>query len=121
LDALPVTQNGKLDRRALPAPDPGQLSSRPDFTAPRNDAEEKIAAVWRQILKVERIDVHDDFFDLGGHSLAAMQVITRLRAALSATLNVTQIFNHPTIASLADAINREPAAAVPDEADEGVL
>ena len=121
LDAMPVGPNGKLDRRALPAPDFQRHRSGAEFVAPRNDTEKKIASVWRHVLKVEQIGVHDNFFDLGGHSLAAMQVISRLHMALSATLKVTQMFDRPTIASLAEAIDREAAAAVPDEIEEGTL
>jgi amino acid adenylation domain-containing protein len=122
LDHLPLSANGKLDRRALPAPDWEQHPAGSEFVAPRTETEEKIASAWRQILKVERIGVHDDFFDLGGHSLAAMQVVSRLRGALSSSLNVLQMFEHPTIAGLAETIDREPSAAPGfDEIEEGVL
>ena len=122
LDALPLSANGKLDRRALPAPEWQQRQSGTEYEAPRNETESKIASVWQQILKMERIGVHDDFFDLGGHSLAAMRVVNRLRDSLSPSLNVLQIFEHPTVASLAEAIDREAAATADlDEIEEGVL
>jgi acyl-coenzyme A synthetase/AMP-(fatty) acid ligase len=118
LDLLPLSANGKLDRRALPAPDWEHHRTGSEFVAPRNDTEEKIASAWRQILKVDRIGVHDDFFDLGGHSLAAMQVVSRLRGSFSSPLNVLQMFERPTIASLAEIIDRESAA---EEIEEGVV
>jgi len=122
LDLLPLSANGKLDRRALPAPDWEQNRTNSEFVAPRNDTEEKIASAWRKILKVERIGVHDDFFDLGGHSLAAMQVVSRLRGAFSPPLNVLQMFERPTIASLAEAIDQASSAPNDlEEIEEGVV
>jgi len=80
LDALPRLPNGKLDRRALPAPD----STRPalDFAAPRSPMERQIAEIWSAALGVEQIGLYDNFFDLGGHSLLAMQVVAKLEATL---------------------------------------
>ncbi|HWY29959.1 MAG TPA: amino acid adenylation domain-containing protein, partial [Candidatus Acidoferrum sp.] len=76
LEALPLTPNGKLDRNALPAPD-FQGGSETPFVAPRTPTEEKLAAIWREVLGAERIGVHDNFFELGGHSLSATRVISR--------------------------------------------
>ncbi len=100
LDALPLTPNRKVDRRALP--DPG--SSRPElerpFAAPRSAAERLVASIWSQVLGVERIGADDDFFDLGGHSLLATQVVARLGRIVSVTLPVRVLFEQPTVSRL---------------------
>jgi len=104
LDALPLTPNGKVDRRALPAPD----QSRPDlaeaFVGPRTPVEQTIAAIWGELLKVERVGVHDNFFELGGHSLLAAQVIARIRAAFEMELELRALFESPTVAALAERV-----------------
>ena len=79
LDFLPLTTNGKIDRRALPAPQYDHEQASDTFVLPRNSLEESIAEVWREVLDLERIGVHDNFFDLGGHSLKATQVVSRLQ------------------------------------------
>ena len=121
LDALPLTLNGKLDRRMLPAPD----QTRPDldeaFIGPRTPVEETIAGIWGEVLKVERVGVHDNFFELGGHSLLATQVIARVRAAFEVELALRALFEAPTVAGLADRIEgthrllEEVASLNPDE------
>ncbi len=104
LESLPLTANGKVDRQNLPAPD----RSRPDlaapFVAPRHPIEEKLAAIWSELLGVDRIGVNDRFFDLGGHSLIATQTIARIRTVFQVELSSELLFNSPTIASLAAAI-----------------
>jgi acyl carrier protein len=102
LERLPLSANGKIDRRALPAPqyDHEQASNR--FVAPRNSLEESIAEVWREVLQLDQIGVHDNFFEFGGHSLTAMQVVSRLRRTLQREIALRDIFNFPTIAKLAD-------------------
>ncbi|MGW0284424.1 amino acid adenylation domain-containing protein [Streptomyces sp. NPDC003236] len=103
LDALPLTSNGKVDRGALPAPGPGR-SATGEFTAPTTPAEELIAAVWRDALRVDRVGVHDDFFELGGHSLLATQVVAGIRRALGVRLPLRTLFEAPTVAALARAV-----------------
>jgi acyl carrier protein len=74
------------------------------YVAPRGELEARIAAIWRELLGVERVGVHDNFFDLGGDSLKATQVINRIRERLSAAVSISAVFEHPTIAALAEAI-----------------
>jgi amino acid adenylation domain-containing protein len=101
LESLPLSPNGKVDRRALPAPD-GRSLSEEVYVAPRTEAEEKVAAVWRDVLRLEKVGIHDNFFDLGGHSLLLVQVHGRLRESFpDSELSVVALFEHPTIASLA--------------------
>ncbi|MGK0162255.1 amino acid adenylation domain-containing protein, partial [Pseudomonas mosselii] len=119
LDALPLTANGKLDRRALPQPGSEALVSRA-FEAPQGEIETALAAIWAEVLKVEQIGRHDHFFELGGHSLLAVSLIERMRkAGLDADVRV--LFAQPTLAALAAAVGsgREievPANRVPSDA-----
>ncbi|WP_287815689.1 non-ribosomal peptide synthetase, partial [Pseudomonas sp.] len=102
LGALPLTAHGKLDRRALPDPDPATLASRP-FEAPQGTVEQAMAAIWAQVLGLERVGRHDNFFELGGHSLLAVSLVERLRnAGLSADVRV--LLGQPTVAALAAAV-----------------
>lgn len=112
LEAMPLTANGKVDRVALPPPvdQVGQDGEPRAYAAPRTPAEEIIAAVWSEVLKVERIGIHDDFFALGGHSLLATQIVARLRRALATDLSLRSLFEAPTIAGLAESIRRAPSA-----------
>jgi len=104
MDSLPLTANGKVDRRALPNPDQSKLGSDKVFVPARSPAEEKLAAIWKEVLKVERVGIHDDFFELGGHSLLATQVISRIRSAFEVELPLRNIFETPTVAGLSEAI-----------------
>ena len=111
LSGLPLTANGKLDRQALPAPD----RTRPDLgnapMAPRTEAEHTLATIWEELLRVDGIGVHDRFFDLGGHSLAATQVAARVREALGINLPVCTVFQHPTVAELAKVLEEEKGSS----------
>jgi hypothetical protein len=100
LDFMPLTPNGKLDREGLPFPE-GVRSVENAFVAPRTQDEQALASIWSELLKVDRIGVHDDFFDLGGHSLMATQVVARMRAVFGLEFSVRILFEHPTIAELA--------------------
>ena len=115
LERFPLTNNGKLDLRALPDPDPARLARATEFVPPRNAAEERVAEVWRHVLKLERVGVNDDFFQLGGHSLAAMQVVSRLRGPQYPGVHVLQIFERPTIAGFVETLHAANGAAAREE------
>ena len=100
LESLPLTPNGKIDRKALP--NIKSLSSQTEYIGPRNDHEHRMEQVWSSVLKVERIDIHDNFFNLGGHSLLALQIITNIRDEFLVDIQVQALFDHPTIALLTD-------------------
>src|SRR3970282_241897 len=104
LDALPLTPNGKIDRESLPAPDRHRDGLEQTYVAPRSPTEEILAGIWAEVLKVERVGIHDNFFDLGGDSLLATQVISRLRVTLQMELPLRFLFEYPTVAGLADRI-----------------
>ena len=104
LQAFPLSPNGKVDRRALPIPDAGRPELSQTFVAPRSATEELLAEIWSEILGVEKIGTHDNFFDLGGHSLRAIQVISRLRSAFQVDVAMRWLFESPTVASLSDRI-----------------
>jgi amino acid adenylation domain-containing protein len=101
LDALPLTPNGKLDRDALPPPADPRHELASDWVAPRTAAEQTIAALWSRVLGIEEIGVDDDFFDLGGHSLQATQVIAEVRQAFDVEVGLRSLFEAPTVARLA--------------------
>jgi hypothetical protein len=101
LDALPLSPNGKVDRRALPTPDAARPVLEQSFVLPRNPIEEALARIWAEVLKLDRIGVLDNFFDLGGHSLLATQVASRITAQLHVPLTLRSLFEEPTIAGLA--------------------
>ncbi len=100
LAALPLTANGKLDRAALPAPDTQALITRP-WQAPEGEVEQALAALWQELLKVERVGRQDHFFELGGHSLLAVQLISRLRSSMQIELPMRELFTQPTLAAFA--------------------
>ena len=104
LPALPLTPNGKVDRRALPAPDGPRTSAAHDFIEPRDQIEELVAQVWREVLRLDRLGVEENFFQLGGHSLLATRVVARLRGRFNVDLALRKIFERPTVAGLADEI-----------------
>jgi amino acid adenylation domain-containing protein len=104
LQALPLTPNGKVDHKALPDPEQARTAADKNYTAPRNAVEDALAKIWAEVVGVARVGVHDNFFDLGGHSLMATQVISRASAALSVQVPLRLIFERPTVAGLAEAI-----------------
>ena len=104
LDALPLTPNGKVDRRSLPAPDGVRSELEAGYVPPRNPVEETLVGIWSQLLGVERVGIHDNFFDLGGHSLLTTQLVSRLRNAFQIEVALTTFFEDPTVAGLAQVI-----------------
>jgi amino acid adenylation domain-containing protein len=108
LDALPMTPNGKIDRNALPAP--GGEVGVADFVAPEGEREEKLAAIWRDILGTERVGATDDFFDLGGHSLLVMPLCRRIETEFGRRLSITAVFHGPTIRQIAALLGDGAAA-----------
>nr|UBH04475.1 NosC [Desmonostoc muscorum CCALA 125] len=103
LESMPLTPNGKVDRRALPAPDLHSEGTE-KYVAPRTPIEETLAQIWSQVLKVEQVGIHDNFFELGGHSLLATQIFSRIRDRFKVQLPLHELFNTPTIAELAPSI-----------------
>jgi aspartate racemase len=101
VDAMPLTPNGKLDRKALPEPNRSNSGLPGDFAAPRTLMEEIIAGIWAEVLNLETFGIHDNFFDLGGHSLKATQVVSRLRRTFRMDLPLRVLFEAPTVAEFA--------------------
>ena len=112
LESLPLTANGKLDRKALPAPDGDAYSTR-GYEAPEGEIEEKLAAVWAEVLKVERVGRNDNFFALGGHSLLAVRTVTRLRQELGVEIAIRDLFAYPVLADLARVLESAAPCALP--------
>jgi amino acid adenylation domain-containing protein len=101
LKQLPLLPNGKVDRRALPAPDQARPQLEEVFVAPQTAMEKTLAEVWSQVLKVEAVGIHDNFFDLGGHSLLMVQVHNKLQESLGRNITMVELFQYPTISTLA--------------------
>jgi len=102
---LPLTANGKIDREALPLVTSDQARPSGGSTVPRTATERTLAAIWTELLKVEQVGVEDDFFELGGHSLLAIQLVSRVRDTFGVDLPLRNLFEHPTVAKLAEAID----------------
>ncbi len=127
---FPLTPNGKVDRKALPASFSQGTIEGKDFVAPRTSTEETLATAWSDILKVQRVGIHDNFFESGGHSLLATQIMTRVRKTFEIDLPLRYLFEEPTIAGMADRIDtilwasRKPStspAAMENERETGLL
>ena len=115
LKNLPLTPNGKVDRFALPLPDTARPDIENTYVAPRTPVEKNLAEIWSEVLRLERVGVHDNFFDLGGHSLLVTQVVSRLRDAFEVDLPLRDLFDKPTIADLAVTIAQQLAQATDSE------
>jgi hypothetical protein len=103
LDAFPLTPNGKLDRRALPAPEGDACAAR-EYEVPVGKVEQALAEIWAELLGVERVGRGDDFFMLGGHSLLGVQMISRVRQAMEVELALGAVFENPVLSALAKRI-----------------
>jgi acyl carrier protein len=104
LAALPVTGSGKVDRKALPAPEDRDLN-RAAYVAPRTEMESQLAELWQVVLKLERVGVEDNFFALGGHSLLATRLVSLMRKELGVEVPLRTLFERPTVAGLAEALH----------------
>jgi acyl carrier protein len=104
LDALPLTANGKLDRKALPAPELAPAEE--TYVAPRTAVEEVLAEIWAEVLSLERVGVHDSFFDLGGHSLLIMRLLAKVQATFDLEVSIRTVFSTPTLEAMAGEIER---------------
>ena len=110
LETLPLTPNGKIDRRGLPAPEEGDYAASV-YEAPQGAAEEALAEIWCELLRVERVGRHDHFFALGGHSLLAVRVVTAVRERLGVELAVGDVFTQPVLKDLAASLTQGPSVA----------
>jgi acyl-coenzyme A synthetase/AMP-(fatty) acid ligase/acyl carrier protein len=106
LDELPLTPNGKVDRRALLARRPEVQVSDAEYIAPRNEMERRVADIWRDALRVERVAVDTNFFDLGGHSLLLAEVHARMQKELESDVSIVELFQYPTVAAVASRLDR---------------
>jgi acyl carrier protein len=106
LEQLPLTPNGKVDRKALPQPNAAEQSSK-EYVAPRTEVEQKLAAIWAELLGVEKIGIHDNFFELGGHSLLAMRVISYIEKRLLISIPIKVVFKFTTISDLSKYIETQ--------------
>ena len=113
LAELPLTPNGKIDRKALLAQE--GTAAAPAYEAARNPTEEKLTEIWTQVLKVERVGIHEDFFALGGHSLLMTQILARIRSSFQVQLALHTLFDNPTIATLATVIDGEQMSGSEEE------
>ena len=118
LPALPLTPSKKVDRKALPAPDPA-AADRP-YTAPRNPTEEILAGTWAEVLGIERIGVHDDVFLLGAHSLLVTRVMARLPALFGVSVGLRRLFEATTVAALADVVREAVEAEIDRMSDDEI-
>jgi len=96
LEKIPLTPNGKVDRKALPEPN-GDISTGAECEVPRNEIEEKLVSIWQEVLQVEKIGINDNFFEMGGHSIKAIRVVSKIYKELNAELSLREIFRYPTI------------------------
>ena len=113
LEAIPLTANGKVDRRGLPEPG-GEAYARRGYEAPVGEVEEVMAEIWEELLGVERVGRWDDFFELGGHSLLAVQVVSRVRQLLGVELGLGELFTKPVLRDLSEELKRAGRSELPE-------
>jgi natural product biosynthesis luciferase-like monooxygenase protein/FkbM family methyltransferase len=119
LAALPLTPNGKVDRKALPAPDGRRSASERSYVAPQDETQRAVAEVWRELLRLEEIGIHDNFFEVGGNSLLLVEAHGRLRRALERDLTLVELMRHPTIDSLARHLAQQGESETPASGAKG--
>jgi amino acid adenylation domain-containing protein len=124
LDALPLTSHGKIDRRALPAPDAERPALAEAFLAPRTPTEKSLASIWTKLLGINRVGSNDNYFELGGDSLLATQLVSQVRGVFEVELPLVELFRHPTLAELAASVEEaiiEQMEEISDEEAEQLL
>ena len=121
LDAMPLTPNGKVDRRALPVPSGDRPALTESYTAPRTEVEARLAQIWAEVLGLDRVGVHDNFFWSGGHSLLAVQLFSRVRKAFGLELRLSTLLEGPTVAQIANAIVEQQSAGAPAVSRVGIV
>jgi amino acid adenylation domain-containing protein len=112
MEQMPLTANGKLDRKALPAPE-ADAYARQVYEAPQGETEEMLAGIWSELLQAKRVGRRDNFFSLGGHSLQAVRLVTRIRQGLGVAITVADLFAHPVLADLASSLKSAMPAELP--------
>jgi amino acid adenylation domain-containing protein/non-ribosomal peptide synthase protein (TIGR01720 family) len=120
LERLPLTPNGKVDRRALPEPEPERPDLATAYAAPATPVEQALAAIWSEVLRVPRVGIHDNYFELGGDSILSIQIVARARRA-GLRVNPQHVFKHPTVAELARLAQPAPGAGDAADAEEGMI
>jgi len=115
LDTLPMASSGKVDRKSLPPAVAAPREPFDDYAGPRTTTEAELAGMWAEVLGMERVGIHDNFFDLGGHSLKATQLVSRIRAAFSVELSLRSLFDAPTVAGVATLVEDRLIAEAGDE------
>jgi amino acid adenylation domain-containing protein len=111
VEEFPLTPNGKVNRKALPAPQTARVETSVHHVTPRNDVERRVAAIWQAVLRVEKVGVTDNFFDLGGHSLLIVQVHNQIKRSFETNLTIAQLFQYPTVEALAAYLQKPQTAA----------
>src|SRR5262249_30787694 len=111
MEKLPLTTNGKLDRKALPEPE-GDAYAKRGYEAPQGEIETKLAEIWAEVLKLERVGRHDNFFELGGHSLSAVRLMAKINGRFKQLLPLAVMFTAPNVAALAKLISSKEATSI---------
>ncbi len=112
LEALPLTHNGKIDRKKLPAPKAKRADAADASAAPKNEIERAIAGIWQEVLNLEKVGVHDNFFDLGGHSLNLMQVQLKVKQVLKKEISAIDMFSYPTVSAFAKFLEQDQGGKI---------
>jgi hypothetical protein len=118
IQAVPLSLNGKADRRALPAPEISRPQLNATYTAPQTAIERMIASIWQDVLHIDTVGLHDNFFDLGGHSLLMARVHSKLREIGTSDISIVDLFQYPTVNTLARYLSRQPTALQNDGPDD---
>ena len=121
LDRLPLSPNGKIDRKALPAPELDEFTLESDYIAPRNEVEEKLGQIWAEVLGLAKVGIHDDFFELGGHSLSAVRAMAQVNAAFGTNLPIRVLFQAKTVQQVASLVEAIWSEEVGHETEWSVL